>query len=95
MGHSGRGDQRGPSKGADPRHARHLRPSCAQRPPGDQEHLRVPALQDQDQGTHVRVDVKPQDQGEARQVGAGWGGPVAECVSVTLQHIKRRGMESF
>lgn len=80
MGHSGRGDHRGPSKGTDPGYARHLGPSRAQRPPGDQEYLRVSALQDQDQRTHICLDFQPQNQGEARQVGAGGSGSAAQRV---------------
>lgn len=81
MGHADRGDLRGPSEGTDPGHAGHLGPSRARRPPGDQEHLRVPALQNQDQRTDLRLDSESEDQGEARQVGAGGSGPAAQRVS--------------
>lgn len=42
------------------------------------------ALQDQDQRTHICVDFQPQNEGEARQVGAGRSGSAAQCVRGSL-----------
>lgn len=38
---------------------------------GDQEHVRVSGLQDQDERSHVRLDVQSQDPREAQQVDPG------------------------
>lgn len=40
----------------------------------------MPTVQDQDQRTHICMDFKPQDQGEACQVGAGRSGSAAQRV---------------
>ena len=66
-----------PPERAESGHARHVHQSHPCGPHGLQEHVPVPRLQDQVPRTHFRLDLQPQDQGEARQMGARRRGAIA------------------
>lgn len=71
LGHTDGGNNRRTAEGADSHHARDLCQGCARGPTGNQERVRVSRVQDPHQRTHLHLDLQPQDQREARQVGAG------------------------
>ena len=70
VGHADRHDRRVPPQGAGSTTASHLHQSHPCGPPGPEEYLRLPRLQDQVARTHLRLDLQPQVQREAFQVDA-------------------------
>jgi len=77
LGHADRHDQRVAPQGAGAADAGYLHQGDPRGPAGPAQHVRVPGLQDQTARTDVRLDVQPQDQGEAGQVDARRRGAAA------------------
>ena len=65
---------------------------------GCKECVPVPSLQDKDARPHIRLDLQPEEQGEASQMGAGRGGSAAAGVStllLTRQALKLNTMDTL
>ena len=77
MGHSDRHDGRGSSERTGSGYARHLHQGHPGGPTRHQKHLRMSRLQDQAEGTHLRVEVQPQDQGKGLTLDPRWSGSAA------------------
>lgn len=66
MGHSSGNHHGFQAKGALPRDAGHKYKGDNSGQTRFEEHVRVPRLQNQDEGADVRVDVQSEDQGQTR-----------------------------
>lgn len=69
-----------PPQGADIGDASHLCKSHTRGQTGDQTHLRVPRVQNQNEGPQLRLDLQVEEQREGSQVGPGGRGPDAGSV---------------
>ena len=82
MGHE-RGLDRGvAAEGAAPRDAGDVHQGGDAGQAGAAQPLRLPGVQDAPEGAHLRVDVQPQVEGEAGQVGARRGRPTPTDIIV-------------
>lgn len=77
MGHADRDHRGSPPQGADVCNAGHLRQGCAHGQARNQTHLRVPSVQNQSEGPHLRVHLQAEEPWGDSAVGAGWCGSAA------------------
>eukprot|EP00063_Salmo_salar_P092447 XP_014067282.1 PREDICTED: uncharacterized protein LOC106611520 [Salmo salar] len=90
LGHPDGDDSGRSSEGADPQHACDLHQGSTGGPSGDQEReRRVSHQQDLYEGPH-HLDLQPQDQGEACQVGIGRSLLPAQCATERREREKHK-----
>ena len=91
LGHADGHDRRVAPQGAHTPDARHLHQGDPRRPDGRAQRLRVPRLQDEAARSDVRLDVQPEEQGEAGQVDHGRRrAPAADLAAADRQLWPRR-----
>lgn len=77
-------------EGIVPPHACDQRESDHPGQTGSAQHVRVPRLQDEDSGAHLRVDVQSEDQGQASEMDIGRRGSAPSNLTKTYcQGINR------